>query len=65
MKTLKVSHGADVAVKLSHIPSYKCDTLVHQTYAAVERLFALPGVQEDYEKWLIEYNKVNRQYKKQ
>lgn len=46
-----------VAVKLSEIPPHRVDTLASATLHAVERFFALPGVQEDYEKWLVEYRK--------
>lgn len=57
MKTIKVTSKGDVAVKLQEIPKHCRDTLARNTLYAVERFFALPGIQEDYEKWLVEYKK--------
>lgn len=55
MPTLKV-RPCETAVKPAHIPDHRRDTIARQTLAAVERFFSIPGVQEDYEKWLVEYN---------
>ena len=57
MQTLKITSGANVAVSPENMPDYRIRTLARQTLHAVERYFALPGVQEDYEKWLVEYRK--------
>lgn len=56
MKTA-IASGADIEIKVSEMPEYKLDTLARQTLHAVERFFAMPGVQEEYEKWLVEYRK--------
>lgn len=55
--TLKITSGADVAVKPEEIPDRRVDWLARETLRAVERFFAIPGVQEDYEKWLPAYRK--------
>lgn len=57
MNTVRVIDGPDVSVKLSEIPDHHRDRLARATLHAVERFFALPGVQEDYEKWLKDYEK--------
>lgn len=55
MQTLKITSGGDVAVKVKEMPQHRRDTMARNTLHAVERFFALPGVQEDFEKWLKEY----------
>ncbi len=55
MQTLNVTSGNDVEVKHSEIPEHRGDSLARATLHAVERFFALPGVQEDFEKWLEGY----------
>lgn len=57
MQTLTITSGIDVAAKPKEIPKHRADTLARQTLHAVERFFALPGVQEDFEKWLKEYER--------
>lgn len=57
MKTTKIISGIDVGVKLEELPDHRVDTLARQTLHAVERFFALPGVQEDFEKWLKDYER--------
>lgn len=61
MQTLVVTSGIDVSVKLKEIPKHRTDTLARQTLHAVERFFAIPGVQEDYEEWLKEYKKKKKE----
>lgn len=53
--TLKVTSGADVAIKPEEIPDRRADWLARETLRAVKRLFDIPGVQEDFEKWLPVY----------
>ena len=57
MQTTTVTSEKAAAVKPKAIPKYRVYTLARQTLNAVERFFALPGVKEDYEKWLVEYKK--------
>ena len=57
MQKLKITSGADVAVRPEHMPDYRVRTLARQTLHAVERFFAIPGVQEDYEAWLVDYRR--------
>ncbi len=54
MPTLKITSGHDVAVDINEMPEYKERVFARHTLHAVERFFALPGVREDYEKWLKE-----------
>ena len=61
MQTLTITSGIDVAVKPKEIPKHRTDTLARQTLHAVERFFAVPGVQEDFEKWLKGYRKRGEQ----
>lgn len=56
-KTLKVASTKKVEVSTKEMPDYRMNTLARQTFHAVERFFALPGIQEDYEKWLKECKK--------
>lgn len=60
MQTLVITKGNDVAVDSSEIPNYAMDGLARKTLRAVERFFSLPGVQEDYEEWLKEYQKTQK-----
>lgn len=55
MQTLVITSGSAVAVKLKAIPKHRADSMARSTLHAVERFFALPGVQEDFEKWLKDY----------
>lgn len=57
MQTLTITSGSGVAVKPKAIPQYRADSLARNTLHAVERFFALPGVQEDFEKWLKDYER--------
>lgn len=56
-KTLRITSGDNVVVKLEEMPQHTRDRLARATLRAVERFFELPGVKEDYEKWLVEYEK--------
>lgn len=42
---------------VSKIPESEADHLARATLRAVMRYFEIPGVKEDYEKWLVEYRK--------
>lgn len=42
----------DVKVKRSELDKWTSHRLGVQTCRAVERFFAMPGVQEEYERWL-------------
>lgn len=55
MQTLQVTSGSGIAVKPKEIPKHRGDALARNTLYAVERFFALPGVQEDFENWLKDY----------
>lgn len=57
MQTLTITSGSDVKVLPKEIPDHRLEILARATIRAVRRYFALPGVQEDYEKWLAEYKK--------
>ena len=57
MQTLTITSGNAVAVKPKAIPKHRADSLARSTLHAVERFFALPGVQEDFEKWLKVYER--------
>ncbi len=57
MQTLQVTSGSGVAVKPKEISKHRGDALARNTLHAVERFFALPGVQEDFEKWLKDYER--------
>lgn len=46
-----------VKVNPDEIPDDVYDTACRILKTAVRRYFELPGVQEDYEKWLVEYEK--------
>lgn len=39
-------------INISEMPQTEAEYLARQTLRAVERYFARPGVQENYEKWL-------------
>lgn len=52
-QTLKCKNS--VQVKHSDIPKYISDRLARQTLHALDRFFAIPGVEEDYQQWLIGY----------
>ncbi len=55
--TLVVISGADVAVQLDKTPQHILDRMARVTLHAIDRYFAIPKVQEDYKKWLLEYKK--------
>lgn len=57
MQTLTITSGSAVAVKPKAIPKHRTDSLARSTLHAVERFFVLPGVQEDFEKWLKDYER--------
>ncbi len=40
-----------------NMPNNVMNGLARATLRAVERYFEIPGVKEDYEKWLVEYRK--------
>ena len=40
-----------------NVPNNVINGLARATLRAVERYFEIPGVKEDYEKWLVEYRK--------
>lgn len=42
---------------ISKIPEHEVDHLARATLRAVTRYFEIPGVKEDYEKWLKGYKK--------
>ena len=52
-----VTYGQAPAVDVRKIPEHEATHLARATLRAVKRYFEIPGVQEDYEKWLIEYKK--------
>lgn len=56
MKTLRVVKD-NVKIDFSEVPDHLVDSLAQATLRAVERYFEIPGVREDYEKWLVEYKK--------
>lgn len=56
-KRLKVISGQDVTIDPTAIPKERMHYLADATLQAVKRYFELPGVQEKYEKWLVEYQK--------
>lgn len=56
MKTV-VTYGQTPAVDVSKIPDSEAAHLARATLRAVTRYFEIPGVKEDYEKWLVEYKK--------
>lgn len=47
----------EASINTKEIPRHEAEHLAHATLKAVEAYFSLPGVQADYEKWLIEYKK--------
>lgn len=57
MQTLTITSENAVAVKPKAIPKHRADSLARSTLHAVERFFVLPGVQEDFEKWLKDYER--------
>lgn len=52
-----ISTAKAPAVDVRKIPEHEAAHLARATLRAVKRYFEIPGVQEDYEKWLIEYKK--------
>lgn len=52
-----VTYGQAPAVNVSKIPESEATHLARATLRAVTRYFEIPGVKEDYEKWLVEYKK--------
>ncbi len=59
-KQLQLTSSNTSAIMLSAIPTPKLDNLCIATLRAIEHYFELPGVREDYEKWLKEYGKQNK-----
>ena len=57
MQTLTITPGSAAAVTPKAIPKHRADSLARSTLHAVERFFTLPGVQEDFEKWLKDYER--------
>lgn len=47
----------EININPSEITQSDATYLARQTLRAVERYFARPGIQEDYERWLGEYRK--------
>lgn len=64
-KKLNVTSGQDVTIDPEKIPDYRMRYFAIATLRAVERYFELPGVQEKYEKWLVEYRKEQEEKKKE
>ena len=56
-KKLRIVPGQCIYVKPKDIPKYILDGFASETLYAVERYFALPGVQEKFQEWLVEYRK--------
>ena len=52
-----IKRGQAPAVDVSKIPDSEAAHLARATLRAVTRYFEIPGVKEDYEKWLVEYKK--------
>lgn len=52
-----VAGGENVHVDYSQMTKTQFDTFARDTLEAVRRFFEIPGVQEDYERWLVEYKK--------
>ena len=42
---------------ISKVPQHEVNHLARATLQAVERYFEIPGVKEDYEKWLKDYKR--------
>ncbi len=57
MQACVVKEGNNVALDLQEFPDHRADVLARSTLRAVERFFNIPGVKEDYEAWLVEYQK--------
>ena len=57
MPKVSIKYEAQPAIDVSKIPKHEADHLARATLRAVKRYFEIPGVKEDYEKWLIEYRK--------
>ena len=47
----------EININTREISQIDATCLARQTLRAVERYFARPGIQEDYERWLGEYQK--------
>lgn len=56
MKDLEIIE-AEQNIQISAIPDNDMDNFALHTLHAVERFFTLPGVQEDFEKWLKDYER--------
>ena len=52
-----VTAGAGPALDVHKIPEHEAAHLARATLRAVKRYFEIPGVQEDYEKWLKDYKR--------
>lgn len=52
-----VTAGAGPTVDVRKIPEHEAAHLARATLRAVKRYFEIPGVQEDYEKWLKDYKR--------
>lgn len=46
-----------MGIDLKEIPDYEMDHLCAATIKMIKRHFSLPGVQEQFEAWLVEYRK--------
>lgn len=52
-----VTAGTGPALDVRKIPEHEAAHLARATLRAVKRYFEIPGVQEDYEKWLKDYKR--------
>lgn len=48
-----------VKIDTTQMPEFRRRELGIATLRAVERFFQQPGVEEDYQKWLVEYRKTH------
>ena len=46
-----------MGIELDQMPDYEMDHLCAATIKMIKRYFSLPGVQEQFEAWLVEYRK--------
>ena len=59
-KTYKTVVRTEVPkLNIENVPDNSFNGLARATLRAVERYFKIPGVKEDYEKWLVEYRKTH------
>ena len=52
-----VVRGEIPKLNKENVPNSDMNGYARSTLRAVERYFEIPGVKEDYEKWLVEYRK--------